>query len=183
MPPRPTTPNLADYLRLAATAWLDSPIRSGHRFRHAVGGSFDAHPAADAAWMMDQLAVLATDATLAGRLRTEAAAAAAEVPAGQSLHAAVSHVRYPIAPLVLGTAQKVSDPSSSSAAAGPVVASLDQAECALQGPGAAIRARWFNPLPGGKRGYRLRPHALFRRGQRSDRGAGLSPAGGCCVRG
>ncbi len=128
VPPRPMTPNLADYLRLAATAWLDSPIRSGHRFRHAVGGSFDAHPAADAAWMMDQLAVLATDATLAGRLRTEAAAAAAEVPAGQSLHAAVSHVRYPIAPLVLGTAQKVSDPSSSSAAAGPVVASLDQAD-------------------------------------------------------
>ncbi len=48
-PQRPPTLNLPDYVRLAASGWLDSPIRSGNRFRHAAGGSFGAHPAADAA--------------------------------------------------------------------------------------------------------------------------------------
>ncbi len=59
LPPCPTTLTLPEYVRLTASGWLDSPIRSGHRFRHAVGESFGAHPAADAAWMMDELAVSA----------------------------------------------------------------------------------------------------------------------------
>ena len=65
------------------------------------GGSFGAQPAADAAWMMEQLATLTTDARLAERLETAASGAAAEVPVEQRLHAAVGHVRYPVAPLVL----------------------------------------------------------------------------------
>ena len=87
---------------LPAAGWLDSPIRSGNRFRHAVGGSFGAQPAADAAWMMDALATLTTDAALAKRLKTAAAGASAEVPIEQRIHAAVGHNRYPVAPLVLG---------------------------------------------------------------------------------
>jgi hypothetical protein len=101
LPPRPPVPSLQDYIRLAAAGWLDSPIRSGHRFRHAVGGSFPPQPAADVAWMMHQLATLCEDESLARRLRQEASAAAAEVPPEQRLHAAVGHVRYPLAPLVL----------------------------------------------------------------------------------
>ena len=138
LPKRPPTPNLPDYVRLAAAGWLDSPIRSGHRFRHAAGGAFGAHPAADAAWMMDELAVLCTDPALADRLKTEAAAAAAEVSVEQRIHAAVSHNRYPVAPLVLGTTRTQS--ASSSSAANSVVVSLDQA----RGLGKGL-ARRFEP--------------------------------------
>jgi len=128
LPQRPTILTLPEYIRLTASGSLDSPIRSGHRFRHAAGGSFGAYPAADAAWMMDELAVLCTDPVLADRLKTEAAAAAAEVPVKQRIHAAVGHNRYPVAPLVLGTTQTQSSSSSStSAAANSVVVSLDQA--------------------------------------------------------
>jgi len=105
LPQRPPTLNLPDYVRLAASGWLDSPIRSGNRFRHAAGGSFGAHPAADAAWMMDELAVLCSDPALADRLKTAAADAAAEVSVVQRIHAAVGHNRYPVAPLVLGATQ------------------------------------------------------------------------------
>jgi len=125
LPQRPMTLTLPEYVRLTASGWLDSPIRSGHRFRHAVGGSFGAHPAADAAWMMDVLAVLCTDPVLADRLKTEAAAVTEEVPVEERLHAAVGHNRYPVAPLVLGTTQSSS--SSSTVAANSVVVSLDQA--------------------------------------------------------
>ena len=125
LPDRPPTPDLSAYVRLAAAGWLlTRPLRSGNRFRHAVGGSFDAYPAADAAWMMDLLAGLTTDSALAQRLRSTAAAASAEVPADQRLFAAVGHVRYPLAPLVLGPV-----PSSPSAttSTNPVLVSLDQA--------------------------------------------------------
>src|SRR5271157_5551719 len=69
LPQRPTILTLPEYVRLTASGWLDSPIRSGHRFRHAADGSFGAYPAADAAWMMDELAVLCTDPVLADRLK------------------------------------------------------------------------------------------------------------------
>ena len=131
LPGRPVTPGLEDYVRLAAAGWLDSPIRSGHRFRHAVGGSFGAQPAADAAWMMDELATLATDPALAQRLKAAASGASAEVPIEQRLHAAVGHNRYPVAPLVLGTGADAPASSGSASASasgsGAVVASLDQA--------------------------------------------------------
>ncbi|MFO0949677.1 MAG: hypothetical protein U0835_00705 [Isosphaeraceae bacterium] len=119
VPRRTETGDLQSYIRLAAAGWMDSPLRDGNRFRHAVGGNFPAQPAADAAWMMEQLAALCDDPALAERLRETAAGAAAEVPAEARLHAAVGHVRYPIAPLVLGEA--------SGPAADAVVASLEQA--------------------------------------------------------
>ena len=65
---------------------------------------------------MDELAVLCTDPALADRLKTAAADAAAEVPVEQRIHAAVGHNRYPVAPLVLGTTQTQSSPSTSAAA-------------------------------------------------------------------
>jgi hypothetical protein len=147
LPARPPVPDLQDYIRLAAAGWLDSPIRSGHRFRHAVGGDFTPYPAADAAWMMDQLAALSTDQALAPRLNQEASAAAAEVPSEQRIHAAVGHVRYPLAPLVLGEA--------SPAAADQVTVSLDQARALAQAlahrfePDGSIRYR----APAGETDY------------------------------
>ncbi len=102
LPPIPETPGLQDYVRLAAAGWLDSPIREGARYRHARGGSFSPNPAADAAWMMDQLAGLTDDANLAARLRTASTEAAAAVPEARLLHAAVGHNHYPVAPLVWG---------------------------------------------------------------------------------
>lgn len=101
LPPIPQTPGLQDYVRLAAAGWLDSPIRDGARYRHAAGATFRPQPAADAAWMMDQLAGLSDDPELAARLRSASAEAAAAVPEGRLLHAAVGHNIYPVAPLVL----------------------------------------------------------------------------------
>lgn len=100
LPPRPP---LADYVRLAAAGWLDSPLRRGSLFRHAVAGDhFQPQPAADAAWMARWLATLADESALSGRLRAVAAEAIAAVPPPSHYHAAVGHVRYPLAPLVYG---------------------------------------------------------------------------------
>ncbi|WP_337175153.1 hypothetical protein [Paludisphaera sp.] len=103
LPPIPETPGLKEYVKLAAAGWLDSPIREGARYRHAVGGgSFSPNLAADAAWMMDQLAGLTDDAELAARLRGASAEAGAAVPERLLLRAAVGHNTYPVAPLVWG---------------------------------------------------------------------------------
>jgi hypothetical protein len=124
LPALPRKPDLQDYLKLASAGWLDSPIRSGNRFRHAAGGSFGAQPAADAAWMMDWLATLSTDAGLARRLKVAAAEASAAVPVEQLFHAVVAHNHYPVAPLVLESA---SSHASTGTTASPVIVSLDQA--------------------------------------------------------
>lgn len=92
----------AAYYNLTARGWLDSDIRDGNRFRHAVGPSFSSQPAVDAAWNLDWLADHLTEGTLADRARTQAAAALAEVPLAQRASAMVGHIRYPVAPLVYG---------------------------------------------------------------------------------
>src|SRR5205807_7953332 len=53
---RPTMNDLANYVSTAAKGWLDSAIREGNLFRHAVGGNFSPAPAADAAVWMEWLA-------------------------------------------------------------------------------------------------------------------------------
>jgi hypothetical protein len=101
----PITPNgysLPSYLTLAAHGWLDSKIREGDRYRHAVWSGFGAQPAADAAVWMDWLATQTNDPDLAARL-SEAAQGALSMVQPQSLDsAAVSHVRYPLPALVYG---------------------------------------------------------------------------------
>jgi hypothetical protein len=92
------------YLVTAATGWLDSAIRVDGRYRHAWPGSFAPQPAADAAMMMDWLALQTDDIDLRGRLRSAARGALAEVRAEESLTAAVSHVRSPAPALVYGHA-------------------------------------------------------------------------------
>lgn len=101
LPPVPPMPELRAYLELAGRSWLDSPVREGARFRHAVaGGGFPAHPAADAAWMIERLAALDPSGPLADRLRATAAEAIGAVSPGSEYHATVSHLRAPVAPLV-----------------------------------------------------------------------------------
>lgn len=90
----------AEYHDLATLGWLDSDLRDGHRFRHAVGPRFPSQPAVDAAWNLDWFADQLPSGPLARRARTQAALA--EVPLTQRVSAMVRHVRYPVAPLIYG---------------------------------------------------------------------------------
>lgn len=102
LPPLPTPPSLDDYVRLAAGGWLDSKCREGTRYRHAVWPGFNAQPAADAAFYLDWLAQQTPEGALAARLRQAGRDALAEVPPASWYDSAVSHVRYPLVPLVYG---------------------------------------------------------------------------------
>ena len=91
---------------LLTAGWLDSPLKVGNRFRHAVvGESFHPQPAADAIWMMRQLAAVedrwSPDAD-ADRLRVAADAALKDLPADHPHHAFVGHVKNPNGTLLLG---------------------------------------------------------------------------------
>ena len=91
-----------DYFRLAARGWLDSDIREGARFRHAVGASFGSQPAVDAALNQRWLAQQVRDASLSNRLVELSRQAVALVPTNQYNQAAVGHVRSPVQPLLFG---------------------------------------------------------------------------------
>jgi hypothetical protein len=91
-----------DFYRLEAHAWLDSAIRDGDRFRHAVGPTFGSSPAADAAFYLDWLGAHVGDDALAERLLAQAKRSLALVPPAAWNSAAVGHVRYPVPALVYG---------------------------------------------------------------------------------
>jgi len=105
--PLPPVPNpghpASDYFSLAAHGWLDSQIRDGAKFRHAVGANFGSMPAADAALYMDWLSAKVSDATLSARLRSAARDARAIVLPARYNSAAVGHVRFPVEALVYGS--------------------------------------------------------------------------------
>ena len=90
------------FLESAAHGWLDSKLRDGNRYRHAVGPNFGAQPAADAALWMDWLANKVHEPGLADRLRTASAGALAEVPPTQWHSARIGHIRQPLLPLAYG---------------------------------------------------------------------------------
>lgn len=106
----PTTPatgmDAQGYYRFAAGGWLDSKIREGNLVRHAVWPGFGAQRAADAVVWMRWLAAQTRDADLAKRLDEAATSVAAAVPPEHFDSAAVSHVRYPVASLVLGKVEE-----------------------------------------------------------------------------
>jgi len=103
LPPVPDTGlDTGGYVRLAAAGWLDSKIREGDLYRHAFWPNFGPQPAADVAVWMNHLALRAKDAALAERLRKAATTALARVNPQNYYHSGVSHVRYPVAPLVYG---------------------------------------------------------------------------------
>jgi hypothetical protein len=92
------------YVTAAAAGWLDSAIRVGSQYRHAYPGGFNPQPAADAAMIMDWLALQASDGNLRSRLEEAARAALAEVRLDDLNVAGVSHVRCPSPALVYGHA-------------------------------------------------------------------------------
>lgn len=96
--PAPPEPDVAGGLegacRLLAHGWLDSAIRSGGLYRHAVWpGNFPPQPAVDAPACMRWLAAHLRDAPLAERLREAAAEAEAAAPPGGG--DGVGHVARP----------------------------------------------------------------------------------------
>ncbi|MFO0904953.1 MAG: hypothetical protein U0939_18250 [Pirellulales bacterium] len=100
MPPQPTTGTADDYVRQTLAGWLDTPLRDGARFRHAVGNGFGSQPAADAAWMLDWLGDAASDDALRSRARAAAAEALAATPDASLYHSHVGHLKPPVVGLV-----------------------------------------------------------------------------------
>ena len=109
LPKPPPQPTRNEFARLLSAGWLDSSLREGTKFRHAIAGdSFQGQPAADAIWMMRQLADilqfegLSSSPFWASGLREAAKKSLAALPPGLLHHAAVGHIRYPNATLLLG---------------------------------------------------------------------------------
>ena len=93
----------ADAVKLLSHGWLDSEINQDWLFRHAVwGSSFGAAPAADAAVFMDWLAIHTEDKNLKERLRQGRNKTLEKLPAADPFSSGVSHVRFPIGPLLFG---------------------------------------------------------------------------------
>jgi hypothetical protein len=94
LPPLPR-PGLdaRSYFQLAARGWLDSGIRSTNHYRHAVGASFPAGPAADAAALEEWLAPQVLDPDLAQRLTEAAAGAWSAVPEAERQVRRIGHLR------------------------------------------------------------------------------------------
>ena len=106
LPPVPQIEGgLPEAARLLAHGWLDSAIREGGLFRHAVWADlFAAGPAPDAAMFMDWLAASLDDddAELIGELSVVRDLALAEVPSNRHFDGGVSHVRPPTPSLLFG---------------------------------------------------------------------------------
>lgn len=89
------------YVRLMAKGWLDSRIRENGRFRHAIWPhETGVGPAADAVAMMEWLASQTEDEELAARLTEAASESLSEVPTGSYATSHVSHIHYPVVPLL-----------------------------------------------------------------------------------
>ncbi len=106
LPPVPQIEGgLPEAARLLAHGWLDSAIREGGLFRHAVWGDlFAAGPAPDAAMFMDWLAASLDDddAELIGELSAACDLALAGVPSNRHFDGGISHVRPPTPSLLFG---------------------------------------------------------------------------------
>ena len=114
LPPVPTKMQLQQYVRLASAGWLDSKIREGDDYRHAIPGNFGLHPAADAAMFEQWLATQSDAPLLRDRLEEAARAAIARVEPPDYNSAAVSHVRYPVEALLFGHVEETCERAASS---------------------------------------------------------------------
>ncbi|HUS37488.1 MAG TPA: hypothetical protein VM680_19225 [Verrucomicrobiae bacterium] len=107
LPTLPKTDYTADqFLTLEAHGWLDSKIRDGAKFRHAVGNNFGSAAVADAPMWMDWLATKISDRDLNARLTNSAREALALVEAANYNGAAVGHIRHPVEALVYGAVEE-----------------------------------------------------------------------------
>ena len=103
----PDTIDRTAALEQLAHGWLDSAIREGVKFKHAIGGKFTSSLVADAPVLMQHLAATLDrepkgDKKLAARLRSVAAEVLAAVPTRDVGFTGVSHVRRPAPVLVAG---------------------------------------------------------------------------------
>src|SRR5207245_1894120 len=99
---RPTMNDLAYHGSTAANGELDSSMRRGTLFLHAVGGNFNPGPAADAAVWMEWLASHSNQPDLVERLNRAATNALSQVAVADWSFAGVGHIRYPLASLLYG---------------------------------------------------------------------------------
>lgn len=101
LPPLPKpVPTAQEYYRLAARGWLDSGIRDGARYRHAVGNGFQPSAAPDAGYFESWLSHRITDATLAERITLAARENAATIPNDSWMQGLIGHIRLPSPALV-----------------------------------------------------------------------------------
>ena len=105
--PLPDAIDRTGALEQLAHGWLDSAIREGVKFKHAIGGHFKPGLVADAPVLMQHLASALDrepngDRKLVARLRTTAAEVLAAVPKRDVGFTGVSHVRRPAPVLVVG---------------------------------------------------------------------------------
>lgn len=109
--------NFQEYSALTTAGWLDSALREGDSYRHAYapGGNFAPHPVADGAVLMEWLAQQSDDTLRATRLNQAALATLGKVPANNYLFANVSHVNYPVAPLLYGHVDESANRAAQSA--------------------------------------------------------------------
>ncbi|HEV8377948.1 MAG TPA: hypothetical protein VGP99_03785, partial [Tepidisphaeraceae bacterium] len=98
--------NLAGFAELCAAGWLDSKIGVNGLFRHAYPGNFNAHPAADAAAMMDWAAASASNKALSARVAESSKLALSKLKPREYAAASVGHIRTPVAPLLYGGAEE-----------------------------------------------------------------------------
>ncbi len=106
----PAAPELPAYVTRTAGGWLDSKIREGNLFHHAIaGGRFPAGHAADAAVWMDWLATQTPDAGLAARLHEAANGALQGIPPQDLNLSGVGHIRNPVASLLFGSVEATAD--------------------------------------------------------------------------
>ncbi|MDB6041297.1 MAG: hypothetical protein JWM99_5138 [Verrucomicrobiales bacterium] len=101
-PVQQTGYSASDYFALEAHGWLDSDIRDGAKFRHAVGSNFQSAPAADAALYTDWLATKITDTELKTNLAKLSQDALALVPSAHYNASGIAHIRFPAESLVFG---------------------------------------------------------------------------------
>jgi hypothetical protein len=103
LPELPNTGYTAEqFFTLEAHGWLDSKIRDGAKFRHAVGNNFGSAAVADAPMYMDWLAGKISNSALSSRLNETAQCALALVAPENYNSAAVGHIRHPVETLVFG---------------------------------------------------------------------------------
>jgi hypothetical protein len=91
------------FFALEAHGWLDSKVRDGAKFRHAVGNNFGSAAVSDAPMYMDWLAAHISDRELSSRLNETSRAALALVAPQNYNSAAVGHIRHPVEALVYGS--------------------------------------------------------------------------------
>ena len=100
----------SDALRLLAHGWLDSKIRDGVKVRHAIYGACEFKQASDAPALMRWLAAEMKkrpdpDIILINRLQETASAIFDSIPYDAIGLDGVSHIQWPVAPLLTGNIQ------------------------------------------------------------------------------